>query len=53
MAYLSQGANNEDLVDKLIFNGVLKDESLIKAFRLTDRGDFVHQDQRYDDDFIC
>ena len=46
MAWLTVAQSNEELVNKLVSHNILSDEKLIQAFRLTDRGDFVHQDQR-------
>ena len=45
MAWIAIGSSNEDLCDKLINLNVLKSEDIVRAFRLTDRGDFV--DQKY------
>jgi hypothetical protein len=46
MAWLAIGSNNDDLCDKLIQNEVLRGDDIIRAFRLTDRGDFVTQKYR-------
>lgn len=41
MAWLSVGSSNEELVDLMVFHGLLKDEKVVAAFRATDRGDFT------------
>ena len=49
MAWMSAGTSNDDLIDQLVENGVIggadSDEALDagieRAFRCTDRGDFV------------
>jgi hypothetical protein len=47
MAYLSVGTNHEELVDKMVMHGVLKEGTeILDAFRVTDRGDFVPQHHR-------
>ena len=46
MAWLSVGETNDDLCDKLLEHGVLQHGSILNAFRNTDRGDFVQQDNR-------
>ncbi len=46
MAWLAIGSNNDDLCDKLIENEVLRGTEITRAFRLTDRGDFVQQKYR-------
>lgn len=48
MAWLSVGETNDDLCDKLLEHGVLQHGSILNAFRNTDRGDFVQQDNRWD-----
>jgi protein-L-isoaspartate O-methyltransferase len=40
------GTSNDDLCQKLHDNGVISDPEVLKAFRITDRGDFVQQNQR-------
>lgn len=50
MAWLSVGETNDDLCDKLLEHGVLQQGNIMNAFRHTDRGDFVQQDNRYDKD---
>lgn len=47
MAWLSVGISNEDLCNKLIQYGILKDNQIIEAFMHTDRGDFVLDEDRY------
>jgi hypothetical protein len=47
MAWLSIGTSNQDLCEKLVDNDVLDEGSLIfKAFKYTDRGDFVSEADR-------
>lgn len=46
MAWLSVGVSNDDLCDKLIEHGVLKNEQIIAAFQHADRGDFVQEEDR-------
>ena len=43
MAWLSVGTTNDELCNRMIELNVLRSENIIKAFRLTDRGDFVPQ----------
>jgi hypothetical protein len=47
MAWLSVGISNEDLCAKMVENGVLREGALLDAFRFTDRGDFVEEEDRY------
>lgn len=46
MAWLSVGMSNDDLCDKLVQYGVLKESIVEAAFRITDRGDFVDAEDR-------
>jgi len=46
MAWLSVGIANDDLCDKLVQHGVLRDNNIETAFRIVDRGDFVHDEDR-------
>ena len=46
MAWLSRGANNSELCEELVNNGVLSEPQIIQAFMFTDRGDFVPSDLR-------
>jgi hypothetical protein len=46
MAWLSVGTSNEDLCEKLISNGVVKEGKILDSFRSTDRGDFVPEEDR-------
>jgi len=49
MAWLSVGNSNDDMIDKLIEHNVFHGNNqakAIQAFRLTDRGDFIHRDFR-------
>lgn len=41
MAWLSSGTSNEDLVNQLVHNGVIKSIPIKNAFQFTDRGDFI------------
>ena len=41
MAWRAFGTNNDDLCDQLFQLNILNDDRLMKAFRATDRGDFV------------
>ena len=47
MAWLSVGTSNEDLCQKMVENEVLHEGTLLEAFRATDRGDFVADEDRY------
>lgn len=46
MAWLSVGSSNEDLCRKLVENDVLRDGPILDAFRATDRGDFVAEEDK-------
>ena len=47
MAWISAGSSNEELVEQLIDNGVIRSKSKIEnAFKYTDRGDFVPREFR-------
>jgi len=47
MAWLSVGTCNDDLCNKMVQHGVLKEGSaLLEAFQKTDRGHFVPLDER-------
>jgi hypothetical protein len=48
MAWLSVGSSNEDLCQKMVDNDVLREGPLLDAFRATDRGDFVPEEDRYE-----
>jgi hypothetical protein len=52
MAWLSVGSSNDDLCEKLIFHGILKEGKILESFRLTDRGDFFPEDDRYVASFL-
>jgi hypothetical protein len=47
MAWLSVGSSNDDLCEKLSFHGILKEGKILESFRLTDRGDFFPEEDRY------
>jgi hypothetical protein len=36
----SCSSSNDDLCEKLIFHGIVKEGKILESFRLTDRGDF-------------
>ena len=46
MAWISAGNSNNELVEQLIENRVIKSKELEIAFKCTDRGDFVLQEYR-------
>ena len=46
MAWLSVGTSNNDLIQKMIENGVFEEGPILEAFRVTDRGDFVTPEDR-------
>jgi protein-L-isoaspartate O-methyltransferase len=46
MAWLSVGTSNEELCEKLVENGVIRSQEILRAFSCTDRGDFVQPEFR-------
>lgn len=46
MAWISAGNSNDELVEQLVENGVIKSSKLQLAFKYTDRGDFVPKEFR-------
>jgi protein-L-isoaspartate O-methyltransferase len=46
MAWLAAATSNEDLCEQLAENGILTNDTIRRAFTLTDRGDFVQAQYR-------
>eukprot|EP01031_Cornospumella_fuschlensis_P034034 gene34034-41194_t len=46
MAWLSVGTSNNDLCEKMVHHGLLKEGPILEAFRATDRGDFVIPEEK-------
>jgi hypothetical protein len=46
MAWLSVGTTNEELVEQLVENKVIRSPHLLAAFKYTDRGDFIQPEFR-------